>query len=65
MIIKSPAYLFLAKNVIQITQDTDRKEIREVFKVPFEKAYQMVLGNEITHGASCVGILKVRELLKT
>lgn len=60
MILKSPAYLFLAKD-LQIVQDPE-KEI-EVTRVPFEEAYQMVMDSLITHAPSCVAILKAKSYL--
>lgn len=57
MILKSPAYLFLALNVEKVGVPEDDIE---VVKMPFEKAYEMVLNSEITHAPSCVAILKAK-----
>ena len=58
MIIKSPAYLFLATS---LEKKQEPEQGIEVVTMPLEKAYQMVLNSEITHGPSCVAILKARE----
>jgi 8-oxo-dGTP pyrophosphatase MutT (NUDIX family) len=58
-VVKSPAYLFLAKN-IKIGQGTEVEgtEIISEVKIKFEDAVNMVMEGEITHGPSCVLILK-------
>ncbi len=63
MIVSAPAYLFLAQNTVEKREPSD-KEIVEVIKVPFQKAYKMVLDNEITHAPSCVAILKTKNYLE-
>jgi ADP-ribose pyrophosphatase len=61
MILRSPAYLFLARD-IELKQDAEQGIERVV--VPFDEAYQMVLDSKITHGPSCVAILKAKAYLK-
>lgn len=61
MIIKSPAYLFLATN---LKTRGDEEEGITVIKKTFEEAYQMVLDSKITHGPSCVAILKAKAYLE-
>ena len=39
-------------------------EFLELFKVPLNKAYEMVMNGEITDGKSVAAILKAREILK-
>lgn len=57
MILRSPAYLFLALNA----EESERREAGiEILKVPFEKAYDMVLKNQIVHSGSVVAILKAK-----
>lgn len=57
MILKSPAYLFLALNVKEKAQKEN--EI-ETVKIPLEKAYKMVMKNQIVHSGSVVAILKAK-----
>lgn len=61
MIIKSPSYLFLAQG---LTKQQEPEEGIEVIKIPFAEAIQKVMNSEITHGPSCVAILKAKEVLK-
>lgn len=61
-IIKHPAHLFLARN-IEIVQEPESGIER--IKVPFSEAVQMVLDSEITHGPSCVAILKAKIFLES
>ena len=42
----------------------DNNEFLEIVKIPFKKAYKMVLESEIIHGGTVVGILKAHEFLK-
>lgn len=57
MIMKSPAYLFLALDAKEKGQK--EKEI-EIIKIPFDKAYEMVMNNQIVHSGSVVAILKTK-----
>lgn len=61
MAIKSPAYLFLAREVEQKQEPEDNIEVVEL---PFEEAYQMVLKSKINHAPSCVAIMKANMYLK-
>lgn len=62
-IVNSPNYVFLAKNVRSGIQasDPDEKVVR--VRIPFREAVEMVLRGDITHGASCVGILKAARIM--
>lgn len=63
-IIDSPAWLFLAQKLhFHETQQEAHEQIT-MLKVPFREALQMVFDGSITHGGSCVAILKVAQLLK-
>jgi 8-oxo-dGTP pyrophosphatase MutT (NUDIX family) len=62
-VINSSAHLFLASD-LDITQIKTEEEL-ELIKVPFSKAHEMVINGEITHGPSCVLILKAAEYLKS
>ncbi len=57
-IIKGPAYLFTAHHLHFTATDPDDTEDITGFKVSLEKAVEMVMNNQITHGPSCVLILK-------
>jgi len=57
-IVRSPNFLFLALNVEAGESNPDDGEVLECVLVPFEEAVKMVMSSEITHGASCVAILK-------
>ncbi|MDO8505829.1 MAG: NUDIX hydrolase [bacterium] len=61
----SPAYLFLAKKLHFSEATPDHTEIIERIKIPFDDAVQMVMESKITHGPSCVLILKANEYLRT
>jgi len=61
--IHSCAHLFLARNLkFGKSNQTDMENI-ELVKVKFEKAVEMVMKSQITHGPSCVLILKAKEFL--
>lgn len=57
-IIKGPVYLFVIKNLhFTDTNPDDTEDIKRI-KVSLEEALQMVMDNDITHGPSCMLILK-------
>ena len=56
--IKGPVHLYVVKNLHCTDKDPDDTEDIKGFRVPLEEAVQMVLRGEITHGPSCVLILK-------
>jgi ADP-ribose pyrophosphatase len=66
-LVHSPNHLFLARKLSAIRRSGalpppgDRVE---VVTMPFDDAYRAVLRGEITHGPSCVVILKTWELLQ-
>lgn len=59
MIIKSPTKLFLALDTHEKLSQPQDKLVKKMH-VPFEKAYKMVMDGMITHGPSCVAILKAK-----
>lgn len=61
MILRSPAFLFLARD-IELVQEPEAG--MERMFVPFEEAVQMVLDSKITHAPSCVAILKAKMYLE-
>jgi 8-oxo-dGTP pyrophosphatase MutT (NUDIX family) len=56
----SKVNLFVARALSFSEADQDGTETIEGMKVPFEDAVAMVMGGAITHGPSCVLILKAR-----
>lgn len=66
----TPAYLdeiihlYLARDLEFSNQSLDDDEFLEIIKVPFEKAIQMVLNNEIKDSKSQIGILKAYHIIK-
>ncbi|MBI4261915.1 NUDIX hydrolase [Candidatus Uhrbacteria bacterium] len=63
-VVKSPATLFLAKNLHFSESNPEGTERINIVKVKFDEALRMVMESEITHGPSCVLILKVAEYLR-
>lgn len=64
-VVNSPNHLFLARILKEGPSAPDAGELLRALKVPFAEAYRMVLRGEITHGASCVAILKIFDFLRT
>ncbi len=63
-VVKSPATLYLAKGIKFIKANPEGTEKIELIKIKFDEAVKMVMDSEITHGQSCVLILKASEYLK-
>ena len=63
-VIKSPSYLYLARKINFSEPNPEGTEVINILKIKFEKALKMVLESKITHGPSCVLILKASEYLK-
>ena len=57
------AVIYLARGLEQRSALPEETEELMVKKMPFEEAYQMVKGNEITDAMSVAAILKVRWML--
>ena len=58
-------HLYLAHNCRKTdTQHLDKTEHLDVLVVPFEKAIQMIMDNEIICNSSAHGIFKTKELLR-
>jgi|SRR3989344_1385340 len=64
-VIKSPATIYLAKKLRFLTAKPEETEKIDILKIKFDDALEMVKRSEITHGPSCVLILKAAEYLKT
>jgi ADP-ribose pyrophosphatase len=61
--LRCPNYLFLARGLTPVPHEREEAEVMELLRVPLAEACRMVTGGEITHGTSCVLILKAREWL--
>ncbi len=59
--IESISYLFIAKNLTFSTAEMDGTEQIKMIKVPFIEAVKMVMDGRISHGASCLLILKAKQ----
>ena len=62
-LIHSPNHMFLARQLSPLSRTQAQSEPLEVVKMSFEDALQAVLRGQITHGASCVAILKTQHFL--
>lgn len=58
-VVNSPAWLFVARGLRFGTANPDPEEHITLSVVPFAEAMAMVTDGRISHGASCVTILKV------
>jgi len=58
------AIIYLAQDLTQGEAEPEETEDLQLIKVPFSKAYQMVLDGEITDSMSVAAILKVHILLQ-
>lgn len=63
-VIDSPAYLFLARKLKFNKTNQEGTESIQLEKVKLDEAVNMVINSKITHGPSCVLILKAHEFLK-
>lgn len=61
--VKSGAHLFLARGLTMGATEPEGDEQIKILKVKFEDAVQMVMDSKITHGQSCVLILKAAKYL--
>ncbi len=57
-------YAYLAKGLTQGATEFEETEDLKIMKLPFEKAYQMVMDGLITDGLSMVAILKLGRILE-
>ncbi|MFL6207989.1 MAG: NUDIX hydrolase [Pyrinomonadaceae bacterium] len=63
-LIDSPAHLFLARRLSFVEQQHEGSERIERVKLSLVEAARLVYENEITHGASCVLILRAQKYLQ-
>ncbi len=64
-VVNSPNYLFLARDLQAVPRNPDDGEVLDILRVPLDDAVAMVMRGEITHGASCVLLLRVAHMLAT
>ncbi|MES1261346.1 MAG: NUDIX hydrolase [Acidobacteriota bacterium] len=62
--LRCPNYLFIARGLTHVSHEREEAEIMEILRVPLGKAARMVMEGEITHGSSCVLILKAADWWK-
>lgn len=63
-IVDSPNYMFIALELEKSRQNLDEGEVLTFEELPFAEAHQMVMDGKITHGASCLLLLKAYHILK-
>lgn len=63
--IHSPATLFLARKLSLFDPKPEGTELIKILKFDLSQAVRMVMENEITHGPSCVLILKAYHFLNS
>ncbi|MDO1446222.1 NUDIX hydrolase [Rhodocytophaga aerolata] len=62
--IKGPVYLYMAKDLqFTDTSQDDTEDVKKV-KMSLDEAVQLVMDSKITHGPSCVLLLKAQKMLK-
>jgi len=62
---KTKVHIFLAEDLFPSKKEREDTEIIEVVKMPFKKAYQLILENKIlTTSSTILGILLAKEKLK-
>jgi 8-oxo-dGTP pyrophosphatase MutT (NUDIX family) len=63
-LVDSPSHLFLARQLQFTAAQPDGSEQIQLVKVSLAEACRMVYANEITHGSSCVLILRADKFLR-
>lgn len=63
-VINCPNHIFLAENLTETQTNLEKGEVIDLEKVSFKEALRMVMNGEISHGATCVVILKTALLRK-
>lgn len=56
-------YMYMAENLSFGEQDLDEDEFLDIVKIPLDKAYDMVMNDEIPDAKTQIAILKARALL--
>lgn len=62
-VVDSPNYLFLARGIEQRNATPEPGEFLDIVRMPFDRAVDLVMRGEITHGGSCAVILKAHVLI--
>lgn len=62
-VINSRNYIILALGLTRSLEDCVHNDIVHFTKMPFSEAFSMALDSKITHGASCVGIMRAHQFL--
>ena len=63
--LRCPNYLFLARGLSETERAPEEAESNmELRRMPFQRAYELAVSREITHGSSCVAIFRVAEWLR-
>jgi len=57
-------HLYLAQDLSYGSQNLDEDEFLDVIKIPFDKAYEMVINNEIEDAKTQIAILKAKHILE-
>ncbi len=60
-----PNHLFLARGLTPVQRDPEEAEVMEILRVPLGEAFEFVMEGKITHGTSCVLIMKASEWART
>ncbi len=63
--LNSPTALFMATELRFVPPSPEATEHIERIELPWTEAVRMVLDSEITHGPTCVAILKIRVLMRS
>jgi 8-oxo-dGTP pyrophosphatase MutT (NUDIX family) len=61
--LRCPNHMFIARGLTPVEWDPEEAEIIERVRMPLTEAADLVMKGEITHGTSCVLILKASALL--
>lgn len=62
--LRCPNYLFLARGLTPVNRDPEEAEVMEVVRLPLQTAVELVVSGNITHGSSCVAIMKAAEWMR-
>jgi ADP-ribose pyrophosphatase len=63
--LRCPNHLFLAQGLTHVEREPEEAEVMELVRMPLDEAVQLVMQGGITHGSSCVAILKAAELVRS
>ncbi len=62
--LRCPNYLFLARGLTRVERDPEEAEIMDLLRMPLREAVELVVSGHITHGSSCVAIMKAAEWMR-